>query len=292
MQPENPENSLKSLHASHPRHWRDNLYVYPVISRRGGGLSIGVNLNPDKVCNFHCVYCQVDRLIRPEVTEVDPERLRDELAEAIRASVSGEIFASLPFSRVPASNRQIRDIAFSGDGEPTASPAFLDAVEIAAGVRQQFKLWDTRLILITNATCLDQPKVRQALEVMDANNGEIWAKLDAGTEEHYSQVNRSGVSFDHILANILQAALPRPVVIQSLWMNLHGQPPPDHEVKAFAGRLRSIVEQGGRIRLVQVYTVARRTVEPFVTPLGDDALALIAQEIRATVGLPVETYGS
>ena len=45
----------------HPRTHAGNRYVYPVISRRAGGLSIGINLSADKLCNFHCIYCQVDR---------------------------------------------------------------------------------------------------------------------------------------------------------------------------------------------------------------------------------------
>ena len=50
-----------SLFQDHPRSFEANRYVYPVLSRRAGGISIGVNLNVDKVCNFHCVYCQVSR---------------------------------------------------------------------------------------------------------------------------------------------------------------------------------------------------------------------------------------
>ncbi len=50
-----------TLFTQHSRSWQSNRYVYPVISRRSKGLSIGVNLNPDKVCNFDCVYCCVDR---------------------------------------------------------------------------------------------------------------------------------------------------------------------------------------------------------------------------------------
>ena len=47
--------------AAHPRTYHENKFVYPVLSRRSGGISIGVNLNPDKICNFDCIYCQVDR---------------------------------------------------------------------------------------------------------------------------------------------------------------------------------------------------------------------------------------
>jgi len=290
MKSNDTDKTLRGLHAHHPRDWRQNRYVYPVISRRAGGLSVGINLNLDKRCNFDCVYCQVDRDVRSSATDIDLDRLREELRATVGEAVRGDLFASPPFSRVPAADRRIRDIAFSGDGEPTACAEFPAAVDVAAGVRREFDLRDARIVLITNSACLHLAEVRRALEVMDANNGEIWAKLDAGTEEYYRRVNRSHVPFDRILTNILDASLVRPIVIQSLWMSLKGAPPPEAEIAAFAGRLKHIIDAGGRIRLVQVYTVARKTAEPFVSPLTNDALGLAAQQIRAIVDLRVETY--
>lgn len=280
------------LHASHPRSWRENRYVYPVISRRSGGLSIGINLNPDKACNFSCVYCQVDRSKPGAVGRVDLARLRTELEAMLRSATGGELFAGPPFDRVPPSQRGIRDIAFSGDGEPTGVPEFPSAVQIVAELRQAFGLSNTRIVLITNAAFLHRPSVGEALALMDANNGEIWAKLDAGTEEYFRQINRATVPLERILDNILVASRVRPVVIQSLWMRLHDELPPQAEVKAFAHRLAWVVRAGGRIRLVQVYTVARQTAEPFVAPLEDRALRDIAEQIRAVVDVPVEIYGS
>ena len=274
----------------HDRTWQNNVYVYPVISRRSGGLSIGVNLNPDKACNFDCVYCQVDRTVAPTVREVDPRRLRDELERTVRAAVSGELFTDPHFRDVPAAYRRISDIAFSGDGEPTTSPLFGEAVHIAADIRQTFNLPDLKLVLITDAAYLTKPAVRAALAVMDANNGEIWAKLDAGTEEYYQLINRPNVPLQTVLDNILDAAKVRPVVIQSLWMKVHGQPPPLAEIDAFARCLQDILRAGGQIRLVQVYTIARRTTEPFVTPLEESDLQAIADRVQAVTQVPVTIY--
>ena len=39
-------------------------YVYPVVSRRAGGVSVGINLSPNNACNWRCVYCQVPNLQR------------------------------------------------------------------------------------------------------------------------------------------------------------------------------------------------------------------------------------
>ena len=38
---------------------------------------------------------------------------------------------------------------------------------------------------------------------MDRNNGEIWGKLDAGTEEYFKLVNRTNVKFERILATVI-----------------------------------------------------------------------------------------
>jgi len=284
--------SLQSLFASHPRHWRENLYVYPVISRRSRGLSIGVNLNPDKACNFDCIYCQVDRKVPATVRKVDLGRLRVELEAMADLAATGRLFEDGTFANVPASHRQIRDLAFSGDGEPTACTLFPEAVALAAEVRRSRRLDDAKLRLITDAAYLNRPAVRAALAVMHANNGEIWAKLDAGTEQYYRLVNRPNVPLATVLANILEAARSFNVAIQSLWMSIHGRPPPDAEVDAFARRLADILNGGGQLQLVQIYTVARQTAEPYVTPLDDAQLHAIAGRVRAIVDVPIEVFGT
>src|SRR5271166_5184354 len=76
----------------HHRAFGDNRYVYAVLSRRSKGISIGINLNPDKVCNFDCVYCQVDRQLPPLVGRVDEPRLLDELEDMLDSSQRGELF--------------------------------------------------------------------------------------------------------------------------------------------------------------------------------------------------------
>lgn len=282
---------LNRYYADHDRTWRDNVYVYPVISRRSGGLSIGVNLNPDKACNFDCVYCQVDRTIPPKVRVVNVAQVRAELECTVAAAQSGLLWQDEHFSGVPVSHRRINDIAFSGDGEPTACPQFVDAVRAAADVRAAAGLADMKIVLITDAAFLDRPAVREGLAILDASNGEIWAKLDAGTQEHYQLINRPNVPLTRVLENITAAARVRPLVIQSLWMHVHGAPPPASEIEAFAQRLREILDAGGKIRLVQVYTIVRRTAEDWVTPLSLDQLQSIAATVERATGLPTAIFG-
>jgi wyosine [tRNA(Phe)-imidazoG37] synthetase (radical SAM superfamily) len=280
---------MLQLFTQHSRSWRENRYVYPVISRRSKGLSIGVNLNPDKVCNFDCVYCCVDRTVPPAVREVDMTVLREELDHLIGLAASHEIFRRPPFDQTPAELRRFNDVAFSGDGEPTAFPGFDAACRLAAELLERTSLLSTKIVVITNATLLHRPPVQEALEFLDRHNGEIWTKLDAGTDAYYRQVERTSIPLQRILDNIAAAGRKRALVIQSLFMNLHGQPPDDVEISAYVDRLHELLARGTRIKLVQVYTVARRTTEDWVTPLSPGLLDEISARAR-TAGVPVETY--
>ena len=277
-------------HRSHSRSWRDNLYVYPVISRRSRGLSIGVNLNPDAACNFDCVYCQVDRSRPPRVRDVDLTILKQELDGMIDEAVSGRLFEDEAFRDVPISLRRINDIAFSGDGEPTTCPVFAESARLAANTRRIRSLEDVKLVLITDACYLTRPAVVEGLRILDENNGEIWAKLDAGTEEYYRLVNRPNYPLRHVLDNIIAAARERSVVIQSLFMRLRGQPPDDPELAAFCDRLNEIKAAGGSIKLVQVYTISRRPAESYAEPLNDAEVDRIADIVRSRFGVSVESF--
>ena len=202
-----------------------------MISRRAGGLSIGVNLNADKFCNFHCIYCQVDRSTPGVADQLDLERLADELDSMVEAVLSGRIFNGPQFRETPPALRRCNDIALSGDGEPTSSDSFEQVAQLCAEVRRGCGREEVKLVLITNASLLHLPRVRRGLAILDANGGEIWAKLDAGTEDYYRLVNRSAAAWQQILGNLREAAQARPIVVQSLFLRIHGEPPAAAEIR-------------------------------------------------------------
>jgi wyosine [tRNA(Phe)-imidazoG37] synthetase (radical SAM superfamily) len=279
--------------ADHTRRWESFAYVYPVVSRRSRGLSVGVNLNPDTICNFDCVYCQVDKLESPTPTAVDLGRLREELGAMLETVSSGELWTHPRFADVDPALRRINDIAFSGDGEPTAAKGFAQAVDTAVELKNTFGLDGVKLVLITNATLLTRPKVEAALRVLDQNHGEVWAKLDAGTEDYYKRVDRSAVPFMTLLDNILACGRCRPIVIQSMFASLHGVPVPDGEFEAYTDRIRWLSKRGCRIKAVQLYTVARQPLEPYVTAMDDGALSQLADRLsREMPELTVRWYGA
>jgi len=281
---------MEAAWSRHERRWKNNRYVYAVVSRRSRGVSIGINLNPGKTCNFNCIYCQVNRHLPATVRKVDLERLTDELDCILQAEKGGGLYENAPFNVLKTSERGVRDIALSGDGEPTAFARFEAAVRIAARARSRFGLNPAKLILFTNASFLHRPAVRAALKVLDRNNGEIWAKLDAGTEEYFRLVNRPGVPFRRILANILDVSRVRPLVIQSLWFRIYGIVPPAAEIEAYCERLNRMILAGGIFKALQLYTIARNPAEVSSSPLSDEDLDRIASIVASRVPVPVEIF--
>ena len=277
----------------HPRLYRENRYVYPVLSRRAHGISIGINLNPDKICNFDCIYCQVDREVAPVVKDVDEARLFDELRDTLRQAKSGSLFERDEFKSLGPAEREIRDVTFAGDGEPPSYPNFTGVVRETIRIKREEGFERLPINLLTNATLIDRPRVQEGMRLIDADGGAHWLKLDAGTEAYYELVERTTIPFARVLANLAAAARERPVVIQSLFMRIRGEAPSAAEIDAWCGRLEAVLKEGGAIRLVQVYTVARPPAESYVTPLSDQEVDAIAAEARRRLpGIAVESFYS
>jgi wyosine [tRNA(Phe)-imidazoG37] synthetase (radical SAM superfamily) len=278
------------LHTDHPRLFQENTFVYPVLSRRSQGISVGVNLNPDKVCNFDCIYCQVDRRSAVVTEFVATDQLLAELEQTLDLVESGALYRDERFAEIPPPLRRLNDIAFSGDGEPTTYRNINRIVADVAALKRRRGLETVKMVLITNASMFHRPNVQEALAILDRNQGEIWAKLDAGTDAYYHRIDRTPIPFQRILTNLRDAAQIRPLVIQSLFMRVDGLGPPLEEISAYCDRLIEIRGAGGAIDRVQVYTVARRPAEDVVTPLSPAEVDAIADAVRDRVGVPVEAY--
>lgn len=263
---------------------RPGRMVYPVRSRRSRGISVGVNLFPHKkICDLDCVYCEVDN---PGDSGAEPTipQLRAELEQLFEDVRAGRLFAG----------ERINDIAFSGDGEPTISPLFGEAVEAAIDVRARLCSPSLKLVLITDALTLHRAPTRAAIDRLMAHHGEVWAKLDAGTEEYFKLVDRGHVPLSRQVQNIRDLGKVYPLVVQSMFLRLHGEPTPASEVDAYVARIRELVSAGTQISRIDVYTVARPTTEAWASPLTDAELDAIAGRVRDAVppSIAVETYYS
>ena len=117
-----------------PRDFLGNRFVYAVISARAHGLSVGVNVNPDQKCNFDCSYCEVNRRHPARETKLDVEVMAAELRKTISFIRSGRLIERPNFHALPPELLQLRQVALSGDGEPTLAPNFVEAVQAVVRV--------------------------------------------------------------------------------------------------------------------------------------------------------------
>ncbi len=270
-----------------PRDFLGNRFVYAVISPRARGLSIGVNMNPDRQCNFDCAYCEVNRCVPPQDTQLDTEVMAMELHKTLAVVRSGEIRQMSFFSAVPNELLQLQHVALSGDGEPTLCPNFEEAVQAVVHVRARGPFF--KLVLITNATGLDTDEVQKGLRYFTSND-EIWTKLDAGTASYMQKVNRPAVPLEKVLENILKIGRKRPVVIQSLFPAINGEEPTPEEIVEYVQRLNDLKQRGAQISLVQIYSATRPTAHSECGHLPLKTLSRIAQAVRTTTGLHAEVF--
>lgn len=284
---------------NHPSSYHRQNIVYPVVSRRSGGVSIGINLSPSKRCNFACVYCQVQyqryrdgKFLNSLPSDVDLKKLQIEIRNTVEVVQSGRLFDEERFRDTLPEKRKLHDFAFSGDGEPTLSPQFADAVEIVANLKESLTPESVKLVLITNATNMRAKETIRGCDILKENNGEIWAKLDAGTDDLYQKMNRSAIPFENILDNIVFAASRWPVKIQTMLLRYGQNPPSRNDIDSYIKTVRKIKEKGGKITGLQLYTVARPPAESNVFPLSDEQMDLAAEEIGDKTGLKTTVFYS
>jgi wyosine [tRNA(Phe)-imidazoG37] synthetase (radical SAM superfamily) len=271
------------------REFLDNHYVYLFFSPRAGGLTLGINLNPDRTCNFDCIYCEVHRH-RPQANGVfRVEAMADELTRLLTRIYQGRLRDIQPFHNLPTELLELKHVALSGEGEPTLSPFFADTVQAVVHIRAQGAFPFFKIVLLSNASLLDQPEVQAGLRHLILKD-EVWLKLDAGTSEAFEAINRPQVPFRRVLDNILQLGRQRPVVIQSLFPLIQGVEPDPAEIRAYIDRLKHLQSGGAQIALVQVYSATRPTARSGCRHLPLKVLSQIAHQVRDETGLQVQVF--
>jgi len=272
-----------------PRDFLHNRFVYAVISARAHGLSLGVNMNPDKHCSFNCLYCEVDRRTPARETRLDVDAMAGELHKTLTYVLAGKLHERPWYSSLSDELLTLRHVALSGDGEPTLAPDFAEAVESIVHIRALGEFPFFKIVLITNATGLDQPQVQSGLRHFTKSD-EIWAKLDGGTQAFFNRVDRTEVSLDRVLSNILLVARQRPVIIQSLFTAINGEEPLAAEIEEYAQRLKELKAAGANIPLVQIYSATRPMFHADCGHLPLKTLSHIAQTVRHVSGLKAEVF--
>lgn len=255
-------------------------YVYPVISRRAGGVSVGINLNVNNACNWACVYCQVPGLTRGGPPPIDLALLRREFAGFLAELLTGDYLVR----HVPEGARQIADVAFSGNGEPTTAAEFAEAVAVVTEeMRCAGLAGRVPLRLITNGSQLHRPGVQDGIRQLAACGGEVWFKVDRGSAGAMAAVNQIPLDPERVLAQLQACAQIAPTWVQTCWFAVDGQAPDAAETAAYLRLIQSAGAAGAELAGVHLYGIARPPLQPGAEHLGRlDAQALdtLAQRLR------------
>jgi wyosine [tRNA(Phe)-imidazoG37] synthetase (radical SAM superfamily) len=263
-------------------------YVYPVISRRAGGVSVGINLNTNNACNWRCIYCQVPDLKLGSAPPVDLPLLEKELRGFLHELLHGDFMQT----RVPEGARRINDIALSGNGEPTSAAEFAQVIELIANLKRELALPEhLKLVLITNGSQLHRDYVQQGLRRMAQLNGEVWFKLDRASEQGMARTNDTRTTMDKVRNNLTAAIACCPNTwLQTCWFALDGNAPSQQDEDDYLEFLSTLLRQGIKPQGVLLYGIARPSMQveaPRLSALPLAQIEAFAQRIRG-LGLAVK----
>jgi hypothetical protein len=283
--------SVKLTTTNHNRDIAGLQYVYPVLSRRAGGLSIGINFNINNACNWRCVYCQVPDLKVGAAPDLDFQLLEDELRFFLNEVRHGDFFQRF---QVDEDKRIIKDIAISGNGEPTSVKDFDKAVALIGKVATEAGVFpESNFVLITNGSLIHRPGVQNGLRKLKELGGEVWFKLDSATEEGRALMNNAGRSLKLGVDNLLLSIKLCPTKLQICLLDYDKRGLSGKEKIAFLALFRRVISTGCMLKSIMLYTIARPSFQPEsgrLEKLSIETLNAFADEIRL-LGFDVQVSG-
>jgi pyruvate-formate lyase-activating enzyme len=259
---------------NHDRDIFDSKYVYPVLSRRAGGLSLGINLNTNNACNWQCIYCEIPNLTRGNPEPIDLNLLEDELRQWLfKINHTSFIEENSP------PNTSFADIAFSGNGEPTAAKEFGDAVNRSIKLLDEFNLINKIPIrLITNGSFIY--KNLDAMKTISEYNGEVWFKVDAANTLAMKQIhNNLNLCIRHVST-----------VVQSCFLKIEGSIPSN---KFLDDYINFINPFSNRLKGIHIYSLARPSYqksEVDIQRLDLEELSNIRQYINNQIDCLIDIF--
>ena len=266
-----------SIH-DHSRELSGLKYIYSVISRRAGGLSVGINLNVNNACNWQCIYCEIPNLTRGTPPPIELNVLEKELRFFLHEIIHGDYMEK----NVSAEDRHLKDIAFSGNGEPTSAEEFPEVISIVKKLLEEFNLLHKlKIRLITNGSLMHQTSVIKSVEMLNEINGEVWFKVDAATEESIKTINQVNLKPHQILERLKMITNVCPTFVQTCIFSIQGKGPSEKDIKAYVDLINEVKNN---IQGVHLYGLARPSLQPLAKNLArvnEATLENIAKKLRS-----------
>jgi len=274
------ETNINLSYDSHDRLSDYDRLVYPVVSRRSRGLSLGINLNPDKRCNFDCVYCQVERPQPQRTVRPDLAQLEAELRHWLKRLQEGDY-----------QGYQLQDIALAGDGEPTSEKQLPQVLELLLNLKEEYQLpTSVKLILFTNGSGIDRKDLQQIYPRFFEAGGEVWFKLDYWDPQSLVLINRTKLKYENLIAKLRWFGKQYPVVLQSCFFQWQGQQFDEGIYAPYVELVRTLISEGIQLQKIQAYTLARKPAEADAYPWCDEEMDRLAILLRKKCDLPVELF--
>lgn len=265
-------------------------------------------MNPDKGCNFDCIYCQVDRTpegmahIQKIHQKVDPDRVIAELSHLIDLVETNQFFSVPPFDQTPMAQRILTDVSFSGDGEPTMVPEFPEVLEKVLAFFQK-RTHEVTIRIITNGTGLFKASTRRkVLDLFKQKNTleseripwSIWFKIDASDAESFAFLDRSGLRFPSYWKQVEETLQETPVTIQTMVMDYISPTVSFHPEGDWSKHMQQamgkLVADGAKISRWDLYSVARMPPSPEVRPVSYERLLALSKFFNESIPLPIHIF--
>ena len=271
-----------SIH-DHSRELSGLKYIYSVISRRAGGLSIGINLNVNNACNWQCIYCEIPNLTRGSPPPIELDVLENELRLFLHDIIHGDYMQK----NVAIEDRHLKDIAFSGNGERTSAAEFPQVILIVKKILQEFDLLHKiKIRLITNGSLMHEASVLKSIKMLEKINGEVWFKVDAATEETIKTINQVNLKPNQILERLLNTANICPTFVQTCIFMINGKSPDDKDINAYV----ELINKAKKIiKGVHLYGLARPSLQPRARDLGRISEQVLKNIAKKLIDLNIPT---
>jgi len=275
---------------NHDRNIAGYQYIYPVISRRSGGLSIGINFNTNNACNWRCVYCQVPDLTLGAAPELDFDVLAAELSDFLQDVLHGSFYDRF---QLEPEMRIIKDIAISGNGEPTSTKEFTKAITCITQTVEQANITEPfEYVLITNGSLIHKPDVQAGLRLFNQYKGQIWFKLDSATNAGRETINHSAISLQRQIQNLISSTQLCSTWVQTCVLNYADKENiglvSKTEQLAYLALIENVIQQGS-LQGILLYSLARPSLQPEAAIISSasieqlDAFAKRIQELGISV---------
>lgn len=244
--------------------------LYGPINSRRLGKSLGINLMPVdyKLCSFNCVYCHYG-WTKAHTLDVVPYQKDIPRLDDVLGAVKGALMSDEAFDY----------LTFSGNGEPTLYPRFLELVARIVELRDKHRP-QLKVALLSNSSGLNNADVIKSVDYIDMPV----FKLDAGTGEIFDVINRParGVVLTQMVEHLksLERILIQTVLVHGSPCNTRGQ-----DLSAYFDLVKKI-----RPKAVHIYSIDRPAPNVGIKRVLPEELERIARRGQDDTKVEIEAF--